>query len=147
MAVCFSCECVEPPTWPETGQRVGIDVGLKTFATVSDEQEIANPRFFRAEERALAKAQRRTRSRSGSTRRGVNRWWGTRPGRPGRREGGVRGHSHLINRPPRSPQAVRPEDIMIASGASETMTRLTRAVTHIHLCAANDAKVAADLDG
>jgi putative transposase len=38
---------------------VGIDVGLKTFATLSDGQEIANPHFFRREEHALAKAQRR----------------------------------------------------------------------------------------
>ncbi|HEY8323096.1 MAG TPA: transposase [Ktedonobacterales bacterium] len=57
--VCFSCECAEPAPLPATDQPVGIDVGLKTFATLSDGQEIANPRFFRAEERALAKAQRR----------------------------------------------------------------------------------------
>jgi putative transposase len=57
--VCFSCECVEPAPLPATGQHVGIDVGLKTFATLSDGHEIANPRFFRREERALAKAQRR----------------------------------------------------------------------------------------
>ena len=31
----------------------------KTFAMLSTEQEITNPRFFRAEERVLAKAQRR----------------------------------------------------------------------------------------
>jgi putative transposase len=37
---------------------VGIDVGLATFATRSDGQAIANPRFFRREERALARAQR-----------------------------------------------------------------------------------------
>ncbi len=57
--VCFSCECAEPVPLPETGQLVGIDVGLKTFATLSDGQEIANPRFFRGEEQALAKVQRR----------------------------------------------------------------------------------------
>ncbi|HET8905773.1 MAG TPA: RNA-guided endonuclease TnpB family protein [Ktedonobacterales bacterium] len=56
---CFSCECAEPSPLPETGQQVGIDVGLKTFATLSDGQEIAHPRFFRAEEKALAKVQRR----------------------------------------------------------------------------------------
>ena len=56
--VCFSCECAESAPLPETWQRVGIDVGLKTFATLSDRQEIANPRFFRAEEIALAKVQR-----------------------------------------------------------------------------------------
>ena len=55
---CFSCECAEPAPLPETGQQVGIDVGLKTFATLSTGNEVANPRFFRAEERALAKVQR-----------------------------------------------------------------------------------------
>jgi putative transposase len=57
--VCFSCECAELPPLPEAGQRVGFDVGLKTFATLSTGTEIANPRFFRAEEHALAKAHRR----------------------------------------------------------------------------------------
>ncbi|HEX6541939.1 MAG TPA: RNA-guided endonuclease TnpB family protein, partial [Ktedonobacterales bacterium] len=57
--VCFSCECATPSPLPATGQQVGIDVGLKMFATLSTGQEIANPRFFRAEEKALAKAQRR----------------------------------------------------------------------------------------
>ena len=56
--VCFSCECAEPAPLPKTGQHVGIDVGLKTFATFSTGEEIANPRFFRAEEQALAKVQR-----------------------------------------------------------------------------------------
>jgi putative transposase len=56
--VCFSCECAEPGPLPATGWRVGIDVGLKTFAALSDGQEIANPRFFRGEEKALAKVQR-----------------------------------------------------------------------------------------
>ena len=50
--ICFSCECGEPPSLPATGWQVGIDVGLKTFATFSAGQEIANPRFFRAEEQA-----------------------------------------------------------------------------------------------
>src|SRR5262249_42382813 len=36
----------------------GIDVGLKVFAMPSEGKEIENPRFFRAEELALAKAQR-----------------------------------------------------------------------------------------
>ena len=57
--VCFSCDCAEPAPLPETGQQVGIDVGLKTFATLSTGDAIANPRFFRVEEKALAKAQRR----------------------------------------------------------------------------------------
>lgn len=37
---------------------VGIDVGLKTFAYLSTGEGIANPRFFRTEEAALAGAER-----------------------------------------------------------------------------------------
>src|SRR6266487_6764482 len=55
---CFSIEC-EPERLPELASPVGIDVGLKTFATLSDGTEIANPRFFRKEEKALAKVQRK----------------------------------------------------------------------------------------
>ncbi len=57
--VCFSSECAEPEPLPATGQQVGIDVGLKTFATLTQGEPIENPRFLRAEEQALAKAQRR----------------------------------------------------------------------------------------
>ena len=56
--VSFSCE-VEPERLPERPEQVGIDVGLKTFATLSDGTEIENPRFFRKEEQALAKVQRK----------------------------------------------------------------------------------------
>ena len=54
----FSCE-VEPAHLPEKTDAVGIDVGLKTFATLSDGQAIENPRFFRKEEQALKKVQRK----------------------------------------------------------------------------------------
>jgi putative transposase len=56
--VCFSVEC-EPKRLPDSPEQVGIDVGLKTFATLSNAKEIANPRFFRKEEKALAKVQRK----------------------------------------------------------------------------------------
>ncbi len=56
--ITFSCEC-EPERLPECTQQVGIDVGLKTFATLSTSEEIANPRFFRQEEKALARVQRK----------------------------------------------------------------------------------------
>jgi putative transposase len=54
----FSCEC-EPERLPECSEPVGIDVGLKTFATLSTGEAIDNPRFFRKEEKALAKVQRK----------------------------------------------------------------------------------------
>ncbi len=56
--VSFSVEC-EPAYLPERPEQIGIDVGLKTFATLSTGEEIANPRFFRKEEKALAKVQRK----------------------------------------------------------------------------------------
>lgn len=55
---CFSVE-TEPEPLPETQRAVGVDVGLTTFATLSNGEQIANPRFFRRDEKALAKAQRR----------------------------------------------------------------------------------------
>ncbi len=55
---CFLTE-YESEHLPDNPERVGIDVGLKTFATLSNEEEIDNPRFFHTEEKVLAKAQRR----------------------------------------------------------------------------------------
>jgi len=44
---------------PDLPAQVGIDVGLKTFATLSDGTAIENPRFFRQEENTLAQVQRK----------------------------------------------------------------------------------------
>lgn len=54
----FSVE-VEARALPPLGSIVGIDVGLTHFATLSTGEVIPNPRFFKQEEKALAKAQRR----------------------------------------------------------------------------------------
>ena len=56
--VCFSCE-VEPKRLPPKDNSVGIDVDLHTFAALSDTEMIENPRFFRKEEKELAKVQRK----------------------------------------------------------------------------------------
>jgi putative transposase len=55
---CFSCE-VDPDPLPESEEAVGIDVGLKSFAALSNGEFIQNPRFFRRDEKALTKAQRK----------------------------------------------------------------------------------------
>ncbi|RPJ26600.1 MAG: transposase [Chloroflexi bacterium] len=55
---CFACE-VEPEHLPLNELAVGIDVGLKSFATLSNGAKIENPRFFRNDEKELAKAQRK----------------------------------------------------------------------------------------
>jgi putative transposase len=56
--VSFSCEVSEKPLL-KTDSSVGIDVGITHFASLSDGTHIENPRFFKQEEKALAKAQRK----------------------------------------------------------------------------------------
>ena len=68
----FSCE-VEPSkrTHPHPKSKVGIDVGIENFATLSNGETIANPRFFVESERKLKKLQRRlSRKQKGSANRG-----------------------------------------------------------------------------
>jgi putative transposase len=48
----------EVQTLPKTGSAVGIDVGVKDFATLSTGEIVGNPKFFRRLEEKLAKAQR-----------------------------------------------------------------------------------------
>ena len=57
---CFSVEIEDTPLPPwKDGSVVGIDVGLASFATFSNGETIANPRFFREEEKELARVQRK----------------------------------------------------------------------------------------
>lgn len=66
---CFSCE-VEPQPLPETDAAVGIDVGLESFAVLSDGTTIQNPRWYRNAQAKLRRAQRRVaRRKKGSQRR------------------------------------------------------------------------------
>lgn len=51
-------------------KEVGVDVGLKTFAYLSTEEEIANPRFFREDEAKLKVASRKlSKASKGTTER------------------------------------------------------------------------------
>lgn len=56
--VSITCEVPPEPLEPSS-EAVGIDVGIEKFAALSNGEFIANPRFFRRDEKALAKAQRR----------------------------------------------------------------------------------------
>lgn len=57
---CFSVEIEDIPLPPwKDGSVVGIDVGLESFATFSNGEKIANPRFFRNDEKELARVQRK----------------------------------------------------------------------------------------
>ena len=67
--VSFSCE-VEKIPLPESNAVIGIDAGLSSFMTFSSGEKVENPRFFKGEEKALAKAQRRFSKQSkGTTKR------------------------------------------------------------------------------
>ena len=56
----YASVCVEEDILPKdkTHQRVGIDLGIKTFATQSDKVEIANPKFLVKSQNKLRRLQR-----------------------------------------------------------------------------------------
>ena len=55
--VVLSCDDVPPVPLPATGRQIGLDVGVARFATTSDGEVIASPRFARASADELAAAQ------------------------------------------------------------------------------------------
>ena len=70
---CFACEVPEHPL-SNCESVVGVDVGLESFITLSNGEKVANPRFFRKDELALAKAQRRmSKAEKGTAERGKRR--------------------------------------------------------------------------
>ena len=54
---CFSVEADSKPL-PKNDDAIGIDVGLESFATLSDGEIIDNPRFLRRDQKRLKKIQR-----------------------------------------------------------------------------------------
>jgi putative transposase len=70
----LSCEDVPTNPLPVTGGRVGVDVGIVSFATTSDGERIDNPRWARASAARLAAAQQRlARARRGGKNRAAKR--------------------------------------------------------------------------
>ncbi len=55
---CFSCETQAHPL-PPTSSVIGVDVGLATFATLSNETKIDNPRFYRCDEADVKRVQKK----------------------------------------------------------------------------------------
>ncbi len=55
---CFSVES-KPASLAETATVVGVDVGLASFATLSNGEQIENPRFLRRDEADLKRVQRK----------------------------------------------------------------------------------------
>ena len=61
--VIIGCDNIEPSLLPTIGRDTGIDVGLESFATLSDGSTVTNPRYFRKGEAMLARAQQRLSSK------------------------------------------------------------------------------------
>jgi putative transposase len=67
VSVLVECEITE---LPKTEAKVGIDVGLKTFAVMSNGKEVENPKHLRKSEKRLAKYQKDlSRKKTGSKNR------------------------------------------------------------------------------
>ena len=67
--VIFTAE-TEKELLAKTGESIGVDVGLENFATLSNGEQIENPRFLRQSERRLKTAQRNvSRKRKGGNSR------------------------------------------------------------------------------
>jgi putative transposase len=67
--VCFSVECEAQPL-PPSSEEIGLDVGLNSYAVLSDGTEIRNPGWLRKAHRSLRRKQRQlARAKRGSKRR------------------------------------------------------------------------------
>lgn len=67
---CIACADVPVQPVPLTGEETGIDLGLESFLTLANGEQIANPRHYRKAEKRLVIAQRRvSRRKKGSKRR------------------------------------------------------------------------------
>ena len=62
--VYFSCIIETPKPLPKTNKIVGIDLGLLTYVQCSDGSKIDKPRFFKEEQKALVKIQRRVQNKT-----------------------------------------------------------------------------------
>lgn len=64
----YLCICVEHQVQtPKAQNEVGIDLGLKSLATLSNGKKVSNGRYYRMMERKLAKAQRGKKKRQAKT--------------------------------------------------------------------------------
>ena len=54
---CFACEC-ETEVLPQTGEAVGLDVGISHLLATSDGEFVENPRWYRAGQKDLRRVQR-----------------------------------------------------------------------------------------
>ncbi|MEE2060597.1 RNA-guided endonuclease InsQ/TnpB family protein [Rhodococcus artemisiae] len=72
--VTFAVDTTDPAPLPDTGESVGVDLGIKDFAVLSTGEKIGNPRHMARHERGLRRHQRRlARMQKGSNNRAKQR--------------------------------------------------------------------------
>ncbi|TCN52858.1 IS605 OrfB family transposase [Rhodococcus sp. SMB37] len=72
--VTFAVDTSDPAPLPDTGESVGVDLGIKDFAVLSTGEKIANPKHMARHERGLRRHQRRlARMQKGSNNRAKQR--------------------------------------------------------------------------
>ncbi|MEE2059075.1 RNA-guided endonuclease InsQ/TnpB family protein [Rhodococcus artemisiae] len=72
--VTFAVDTSDPAPLPDTGESVGVDLGIKDFAVFSTGEKIGNPRHMARHERGLRRHQRRlARMQKGSNNRAKQR--------------------------------------------------------------------------
>jgi putative transposase len=124
---CYASFVVEraPAPLPAVDREVGVDLGLKRLAVLSDGTIVENPRFLRRRQRRLARAQRvlsRTQMGSANRRKAVRR---VAVLHRKVREARLDAHHKLALRVVRENQAVYLEDLCVAGLAR---TKLARAI-------------------
>jgi putative transposase len=67
--VCFNVEIDLPPPLPATGNATGIDVGITSFAVLSDGTVIRNPRYYQTAQAKLRRVQRKVSRRKRTSNR------------------------------------------------------------------------------
>jgi putative transposase len=67
--VCFSVIVPSPDPLPETGNATGIDVGITSFAVLSDGTTIKNPRYYQTAQAKLRRVQRKVSRRKRTSNR------------------------------------------------------------------------------
>ena len=58
-SISLMCELIKPDESEKTGRSVGIDLGIKTLAVISDGKEYNNPRTYSINWKKLAREQRK----------------------------------------------------------------------------------------
>jgi len=120
----FVVEVADPPL-PQTGNDVGIDLGLTSLAVLSTGEVVENPRYLRRKARALARAQKSLARKTKGSKRRARAVRRVAVQHRKVRETRLDAHHKLAHRIVRDNQAIYVEDLPVSGLAR---TRLAKSV-------------------